>query len=333
MWQSDRKPRSAIGGNGESSGGVLRSTGARRFGRAVRASAPPGRTASAGSARAQGDTAPDSRPSTVGTLDPVRQPVFFRQLVEVRGERDRGGQPQRPGRVRPDRVQQLPAAAQPFVERAHERPLALEAVLAVFAQLGVTVGDRRSVSGADDREVIAGAEALQRGQVGGQRALVGGDEHAPFAEHRVTAEARVGCQQGEVVGGVAGRRDRLEGAEALAVAQPHVGRSGRGRQRRPVGGREGGGALAVVGVAVGHRHAPEAAPLLDGLPQPREVRLVRRPRVDDPRRGAPHHPGVGPAQRERARVGREHPRDPPLGEQLGFGVAHARLAITCFTTV
>ncbi len=138
----------------------------------------------------------------------------------MRGERDRRGRTQGRGRVGPRAVEQLVDRARAGGERVEQRALALEAVRDVLGELGGRVVDERAVAGADQHRPAL-AQALEPGEVAGERARVRRDEDAAGAEDGVAGEghrARAGREQvREVVGRVARRRDRLERADARAV--------------------------------------------------------------------------------------------------------------------
>ena len=93
-----------------------------------------------------------------------------------------------------------------------------------------------AVAGAEDLDVEP-AQRSQRVEVGRQRALGGIDEHAALAHHRVSAEAEPPQQQADVVGGVAGSRQRAEGPDRLpARRQRDRDASGPlGKRRRALG--------------------------------------------------------------------------------------------------
>ena len=63
---------------------------------------------------------------------------------------------------------------------------------------------------------------MQAGQIGGECAAIGSDEHAAFAEHRVSREARPVADQREVIGSVSGRGERLKGPKASPFGELHV---------------------------------------------------------------------------------------------------------------
>src|SRR5206468_4924720 len=69
------------------------------------------------------------------TLDAVGQAALLVELAEVRGERPRGGGPQRRGRVRPRAVEQLVDRATPLRQRLDQPSLAVEPVLDVLREL------------------------------------------------------------------------------------------------------------------------------------------------------------------------------------------------------
>ena len=105
----------------------------------------------------------------------------------------------------------------------------------------------------------------QRAQIGGQRALAGGDEDAPRPEHRVPGEADAPGEEANAVGRVARRGQRRERADLLALT------------RQDDRDTERVSALRVVQVGVGEHDA---------------ARPVRPPSGRPPR--APDRPGRGP---------------------------------------
>ncbi len=138
---------------------------------------------------------------------------------------------------------------------------------------------------------LALAQPLERTEIACEGAGVGGDEHAALAEHGVAREAHATEEQGEVVGGVAGGVERLERAEALAVAQLDVGAT----RARPPG--EPGSARAGAPTASAWSMWSWVSAMPPRPPRSRTARreslLVlgeRRARVDDPRRIAPDYP-------------------------------------------
>ncbi len=142
--------------------------------------------------------------------------------------------------VAPGLGEQGRAGALAAVEGGEQAALAHLAVLDVLGQLRRRVGDPGAVAGADQLDRL-GLHAAQRVHVGGERAAVGRDEGRALAEHEVAAEAdAVGGQQADVVGGVAGGRDRAQAAVLLAVGgQTSTSASEPPRRRRR--GRRGCG--------------------------------------------------------------------------------------------
>ena len=79
---------------------------------------------------------------------------------------------------------QLVFGAESRVQRLEEPAFAVEAVGDVLVELCRRVPDHRAVARAQRLE-IERAQAAQRVEVRGQRALARGDEDAPLPEHRV----------------------------------------------------------------------------------------------------------------------------------------------------
>ena len=158
------------------------------------------------------------------------------------------------------------------------------------------------------------AQALERLQV---LAEVLGDEHAALAEHGVAGEAGAVAHEGQVVGRVARHRVHGERPEAVAVAEPHVGRvAARAdpRPAEPLAQREQ--PLDVVAVVVRDRDPARAAARLDLGGDGVEVLGDVGPRVDHPGRVAADDPGVGARQRVGPGVLRAHARDVQAVERL-----------------
>ena len=101
---------------------------------------------------------------TRGRSTPSGSTLLFLELVEVRRERRRGGRPQRLRDVGPGRVEQLLACcARPSASAAIRAALALEAVGARTRRASLArLPHGRAVPGADDREVLARAQPLER---------------------------------------------------------------------------------------------------------------------------------------------------------------------------
>ena len=177
-------------------------------------------------------------------------------------------------------------------ERGDQAVLAVEAVRDVLLELRVRVPHRRAVAGAQDIEVIAHAQALERAQVARHRAGFGADEHAARAEHRVAGEARAGAHEREVVGGVPRRRDSLERPEADALGERHVRLAAARRQRRRMALAQRRDRLGVVVVVVRERDPAESAALLDRVEHAAQMGVEQRPGVDHPCRVPADHPGV-----------------------------------------
>ena len=149
-------------------------------------------------------------------------------------------------------------------------------------------------------------QALQRLQV---LAEVLGHEHAALAEHGVAGEAGAVAHERQVVGRVARHRVHGERAEAVAVAEPHVGRVAAGadpRAAEALAQREQ--PLDVVAVIVGDRDPAGPAARLDLGGHGIDVIGDVGPRVDHPGRVAADHPRVGAGQRVRPGVLRANPR-------------------------
>ena len=176
-------------------------------------------------------------------------------------------------------------------------------------ELGGRVVDRRTMPGAQQRQ-LALAQPAQRRQVGGQRARIGGDEHAPLAQHRVAGEARR-------------RRSRTRGGRARARAWPRppadrtrcrptgsTSTSPRAAGRPGLGNRAAhrGHRLGVVGVVVGERDPAEPATALDLGGHGFDVLVGSRGPGSTSQAGSrPTIQRVGARQRERPRVGGPDP--------------------------
>ena len=177
----------------------------------------------------------------------------------------------------------------------------------VLVELGGRVVDRRTVPRADQRQ-LALAQPAQRRQVGGQRARIRGDEHAPLPQHGVAGHRDVPGEVRKVVGRVPGRGHRLQRTERAALRQANVdvaacgAELGLGEPRADRGHR-----LGVVGVVVGKRDPTEPSTALDLSGHGFHMLGQPRPRVDQPSRVAADDPRVGARQRERPRVRRANP--------------------------
>src|SRR6185312_12624677 len=99
----------------------------------------------------------------LGALDFGGEAVLVGELVEVRGERDRGGRAQERRRVGPRGVEQLVDRAGAGGERVEQGALAREPVLDVLRDLRLRILDERAVARADQRG-RALAQALQPGE-------------------------------------------------------------------------------------------------------------------------------------------------------------------------
>ena len=212
--------------------------------------------------------------------------------------------------------------------------LAVEAVGQVALDPGDGVGDQRPVA----RVEPLGPELqqqLQRGQVGNHVAARPLDHGGAAAEHMVPGEDGLvgGELEAAVVGGVPRRRQRpqLQPGRDHRVAGGQVGgvRAGPARrergQRRPGPPGERPRPFRMVDMGVGEQHQLHPAPLT-GPDHRRGVPLVVRPRVDHHRRcrpWLPDHEGVGPLERERRRVRRQHPGH-PRAPGLGHGATGGR---------
>jgi hypothetical protein len=137
-------------------------------------------------------------------------------------------------------------------------------------------------------------------------------------EHGVAGEQRALRDEGQVVGRVARRGDRMQRTERVTVAEPHVGageaRAGHGRPAGPPAQLRGGRDVVVVVVRDGD--AADPAPV-GGVGQHRvDVGVEGRPRVHDPARAAADQPRVRALQREGPGVVGLHLRDVQAGERV-----------------
>lgn len=229
--------------------------------------------------------------------------------------------PQAPVHRRVDQRDDLARLGDPGLHRRPDLVEAGGAVGQVELQRPLRVVEDRPVAGEDGADAVVGGQRVQppqRVEVLAEPPVGVGDHRGAAPEDGVPGQhGPVGGQvEAERVGGVAGRRhdpqlqpaggDDVPGAEPL-VAQPQrrVERAHRG----PGQLGEAGGALGVVGVAVGEQRQPDPPPgRLGGGHDRLQVPLVQRPRVDDHgqlRAGLGDEPGVGAVQRHRRGVGRE----------------------------
>ena len=194
----------------------------------------------------------------------------------------------------------------------------------VLLQLGVRVPHRWAVAGAQHVEVVAHAQPRQRQQVAGHRTPVGADEDAAVAEHSIAGEARALGYQRVVVGGVPGRGDGLQRAEAHTFAELDVDGAAPRGERRGMACEQRLHGVGVVVVVVCQRHAAQPAAILHGRDHVLDVLGQVRSRIDHPCGVAPEDPCVRPRQRQRAGVGRAHEPDVVMREQIrarrGLGV-------------
>ena len=144
------------------------------------------------------------------------------------------------------------------------------------------IPDRGAVARAQDVQVAL-AQPAQAVEIAGERAGVGGDEDAAFAEHRVAGEAHPAGDQREVIGGVAGRGEGHERPEASPLGELHVDLAPPRGQRRGTPLAQSADPLGVVGVVVRERDAAEPAARVDGRHEALDVLLRARDR-DRPRR-------------------------------------------------
>ncbi len=117
-----------------------------------------------------------------------------------------------------------------------------------------------------------------------------------------------------MVGGVAGGRQRSQGAVGLAVGgRDHLGAEPRG-------------AVGVVAVGVGQQHGADPASILGGGANRLEVTGVVGARVDHQAGIGAVEVGVGPLQRHRPRIGGDETRDLGVARRL-LGYPATSLAI------
>ena len=84
----------------------------------------------------------------------ARPAPFGAQLLEVRGQRQRGGGPDGRRGVVPHAVEQLVLVAHAVGQRGEQAPLAVQAVLEVAVELGQRLPHRWAVAGADDLRAV-----------------------------------------------------------------------------------------------------------------------------------------------------------------------------------
>ena len=167
--------------------------------------------------------------------------------------------------------------------------------------------------------IRAAAQPLEPVQVGRERARGTGVMNtlpSPSTASPVNTSSprRPGAAEREVVGSVAGGRERLERPDPRPVGQEHVDLAAGGRQRgvrEPPADRRN--RLGVIGVVVSQRDPAEAAARLDLGDSASRCSSSAGPGVDQPRRVAADDPRVGPGQRERPRVRRADPDDVVVG--------------------
>ena len=164
------------------------------------------------------------------------QPALGLELLEVGLHHIAAAGRSSSGHVVPGRLQQPRPRALAGFERGRQLALAVEAMLDVLVDLGRRVGDPGSV--ARESSTVARAQALERVEVGGQRAAVGRDEGRALAEDEIAAEADVAQKEEDVVVAVPGRGHDLERAHASGPFATVMATAGAGLARGLVTGSD-----------------------------------------------------------------------------------------------
>ena len=210
-----------------------------------------------------------------------RQPPLGAQLLQVRGQRPRGRQPQPLRHPVPGAPPSSSSSVRaPACQRRDDPALALQPVRDVLVELRRRVLDDRPVPRVEPLQPER-PQPPQPVEVVAQRPAPGRDEHAALAQHGVAGERAA-----------ARRRTRGGRRRDPARAAPRTARTSRRRASAgiaPTGGSPSSDAqrrepLGVVGVVVRHGDPAGAAALRHRRGDRVQMRLERRARVDHPGR-------------------------------------------------
>ena len=149
---------------------------------------------------------------------------------------------------------------------------------------------------------LALAQPSQGFEIPGEGPRVRSDENAALPEHGIARKADSVHDQGEVIGGMAGRLEYLERSDARTVAQQRVRSAASGSQRSREALAQPHRRFRMIGVIVGEEDPAEPTALLDRRRESLLMRDELRSRIHHPSGVPTHDPGVGARHRKRTRI-------------------------------